>query len=373
MDQAGRRQTAVDGDYMGQALELAKRGTGFVSPNPLVGCVIVQDGEIVGRGYHQRFGGPHAEVVALRQAGARARGAVLYVNLEPCCHTGKTPPCVEAILQAGVGRAVVAMRDPCPLVDGGGLQRLQEAGVPLLLGVCEAEARQLNEVFVKYSRTRQPFVTLKSAITLDGKIATRTGASRWITGELARREVHRLRHATDAILVGIGTVLHDDPRLTTRLPQGQGVNPLRVIVDSRLRLPLHTQVARVSVLCRTLVATTDRAPVEPQLQLQKRGVEIVRLPAYDDGCVDLGALFQHLGGRGIASILVEGGARLGAALFRHRLIDKVVFFVAPKFIGGDGLSVLGACGVATMEQAIALRAVTGQMIGDDFMLQAYVV
>ena len=320
--------STADAEYMHQTLELARQGTGFVSPNPLVGCLIVRDGHIVGRGHHQRFGGPHAEVHALREAGAKARGAALYVNLEPCCHTGKTPPCVEAILQAGVGRVVVAMRDPNPLVDGGGLQRLLESGVPLTLGVCEAEARQLNEVFAKYSRTGQPFVTLKSALTLDGKIATRTGASQWITGELARREVHHLRHATDAIMVGIGTVFHDDPQLTTRLPHQPGVNPLRVIVDSRLRVPLHTQVAQVSGDCHTLVATTAHAPADQERQLQERGVEIVRLPAYDDGRVDLGALLQHLGRRGTASVLVEGGATLSAALLRRRLIDKVVFFIA---------------------------------------------
>jgi diaminohydroxyphosphoribosylaminopyrimidine deaminase/5-amino-6-(5-phosphoribosylamino)uracil reductase len=366
-------ETATDVAYMRQALELAQSGIGLVSPNPLVGCVIVKDGRIVGRGYHQRFGGPHAEVYALQEAGERARGAVLYVNLEPCCHTGKTPPCVEAVLRAGLGRVVVALCDPNPLVAGAGVVQLQQAGIAVTLGVCEAEARRLNEAFLHYIRTRHPFVTLKGAITLDGKIATRTGASRWITGALARQEGHTLRHAADAILVGLGTVRQDDPLLTTRLPSGSGVNPLRIVVDSGLRLPLSSQVARVGAECRTLVATTQSAPVQRQQQLEAQGVEILRFPAYDDGRVDLAALFQTLGQRGIASVLVEGGATLSAALLRHRLVHKIVLFVAPKIIGGDGIDVVGACGVETMEQAVMLDGMTSRFVGDDLMLEAYLV
>jgi diaminohydroxyphosphoribosylaminopyrimidine deaminase/5-amino-6-(5-phosphoribosylamino)uracil reductase len=362
--------SATDVTYMQQVLRLAHEGAGYVSPNPLVGCVIVKDGQVVGQGYHQRFGGPHAEVYALQEAGLQAQGAVLYVNLEPCCHTGKTPPCVEAIVRAGIGRVVAALRDPNPLVAGGGLARLQTAGIPVTLGVCEAEARELNEAFLKYVTRQRPFVTLKCAITLDGKIATRTGASRWITGAAAREEVHRLRHAADAILVGIGTVLLDDPLLTTRLPDRHGVNPLRIIVDSTLRLPLQARVADVTE-CRTLVATTTRGAGAQRQQLQAQGLEIVTLPAYDDGRVDLKALLQYLGTRGIASVLVEGGATLSAALLQRRLVDKVLFFIAPKIIGGDGISVVGACGVESMEQVIRLQSLTGQGIGEDMLLQAY--
>jgi diaminohydroxyphosphoribosylaminopyrimidine deaminase/5-amino-6-(5-phosphoribosylamino)uracil reductase len=364
-------QIMADVMYMQQALQLATGGRGFVSPNPLVGCVIVKHDQVVGQGYHQRFGGPHAEIHALQAAGSCARGATLYVTLEPCCHHGKTPPCSEAILEAGIGRVVVALRDPNPLVAGGGVTRLREAGIPVTLGVCEEEARQLNEAFLKHVTTRCPFVTLKSAITLDGKIATSTGASRWITGTQARVAVHRLRHATDAIMVGIGTVFQDDPLLTTRLPDQPGVNPLRVIVDSTLRVPLQAQVLDVAADRRTLVATTVRADGARQQQLQERGVEIVCLPAYDDGCVHLEALLQHLGAHGIASVLVEGGATLSAALLRHGLIDKVLLFVAPKIIGGDGVDVIGPCGVETMEQAFRLQAVTWQGLGEDVMLQAY--
>ena len=364
------QQTVTDAVYMQRALALARHGIGFVSPNPLVGCVIVQAGRIVGEGYHHRFGGPHAEVHALRQAGLQAQGAVMYVTLEPCCHVGKTPPCVEAVLAAGIRRVVVAVSDPNPLVAGGGLERLRTARVEVTLGVCEAEARQLNEAFFHFVRTRRPFITLKCAMTLDGKIATRTGASRWITGAAAREEAHRMRHATDALLVGLGTVMQDDPLLTTRLPQGDGVNPLRIVVDSCLRLPLTAQLTVVAPDCRTLVATTERAPASKQRQLEDLGIEILRLPAYD-GQVDVDALFRILGTREIASVLVEGGAALSATLLRRRLVDKMVIFIAPKIIGGDGISVIAACGVETMAHAIPLRDITSWPVGDDLMLTAY--
>jgi diaminohydroxyphosphoribosylaminopyrimidine deaminase/5-amino-6-(5-phosphoribosylamino)uracil reductase len=365
--------TTVDTIYMQQALTLAGEGAGFVSPNPLVGCVIVKDGQVIGRGYHQRYGGPHAEVHALQEAGAQAHGAVLYVNLEPCCHTGKTPPCVEAVRRAGIGRVVAALRDPNPLVAGGGVAQLQQAGIPVTLGVCEAEARELNEAFIKHVTTGRPFVTLKCAMSLDGKIATRTGASQWITSPLAREAVHRLRHATDALLVGIGTVLQDDPLLTARLSDRRGVNPLRVIVDSTLRLPAQARVATVTSDCQTLVATTSRAAQERRQRLGDQGLEIVVLPAYDDGQVDLEALLQYLGERKITSVLVEGGATLNATLLRRRLIDKVLFFIAPKIIGGDGLSVVGTCGVERMEQVMQLRDSRGRSIGEDFLIQAYLL
>ena len=375
--------TDADRRHMRSALELAAGGTGWVSPNPLVGCVIVNNGEVVGRGYHQRFGGPHAEVNALREAGDRARGAVLYVTLEPCCHTGKTPPCVDAILQARLSRVVAAMRDPNPRVDGGGLARLENAGIEVAVGVCETEARRLNEAFVKHITTRRPFVTSKSAITLDGKIATRSGASRWITGEAARAAGHQLRHANDAILVGIGTVLQDDPQLTTRLflppPPGRGpgggpqrgANLLRIVVDSTLRLSPGAQVADVAAERRTLIVTTEQAEAAKMKTLEARGVEVIRLPACGAGRVNLDALCAVLGQRGIASVLVEGGAVLTAALLRQRLIDKMVFFVAPKIIGGDGVSAFGPCGIDTMEQALSLRELTSRQVGDDLMLEAY--
>jgi len=362
---------ASDIRYMQRALAVAEGGIGFVSPNPVVGCVIVKDGRIVGEGYHERYGGPHAEANALRIAGSEARGATLYVTLEPCCHTGKTPPCVDAVLQAGVGRVVMAVRDPNPKVAGGGLARLRAAGIDVTLGICEAEARRLNEAFLHYIQTQRPFVTLKCAVTLDGKIATRTGASRWITGEAAREQVHRMRHAADALLVGSGTALQDDPLLTTRLPNGGGVNPLRIVVDSMLRLSLSSQLATVRPDCRTLVATSERAPVEKQRQLEKQGVEILRLSSYADGRVDIEALLAVLGTRGVADLLVEGGATLNATLLQRRLVDKVVVFIAPKIIGGDGIHVVAAFGVDTMADALQLYGMTSQSVGEDVMLEAY--
>jgi diaminohydroxyphosphoribosylaminopyrimidine deaminase/5-amino-6-(5-phosphoribosylamino)uracil reductase len=363
--------TDADVRHMRNALELAVGGAGWVSPNPLVGCLIVREGKVVGRGYHQRFGGPHAEIHALREAGDQAQGAALYVTLEPCCHTGKTPPCADAVLESQVERVIVAMRDPNPRVDGGGLSRLENAGIEVTVGVCEAEARQLNEVFIKHITTRQPFVTSKSAITLDGKIATRSGSSRWITGEAARAVGHQLRHASDAIVVGIGTASQDDPELTTRIPGQTGSNPLRVVVDSTLRLSPGARVADVAEDRRTLVATTDQAAGTRAQALRERGVEVIGLPARSDGRVDLSTLCNVLGERGIASLLVEGGATLTTALLEQRLVDKMVFFVAPKIIGGDGVSVFGPCGVDSMEQALPLRDLTSRSVGSDVMLEAY--
>ena len=366
-----KMDTDTDIQHMRNALDLASGGAGWVSPNPLVGCVLVRQGEIVGRGYHQRFGGPHAEIHALRDAGDQARGAALYVTLEPCCHTGKTPPCTDAILESQVERVIVAMRDPNPRVDGGGLSRLEKAGVRVTVGVCESAARRLNEAFIKHITTRQPFVTGKSAITLDGKIATRSGSSRWITGETARAVGHQMRHASDAIMVGIGTASQDDPQLTTRIPGQLVSNPLRVVVDSNLRLSPGARVADVAEDRRTLVATTEQAPVTRAQALQERGVEVIRLPAQSDGRVDLGKLCKALGERDIASLLVEGGAALTTALLEQHLIDKMVFFVAPKIIGGDGVNVFGPCGVDSMEQALPMRELTSRSVGNDVMLEAY--
>ncbi len=362
---------ASDVRYMQRALTIAAGGVGYVSPNPLVGCVIVKDDSVVGEGYYERYGGPHAEANALRVAGSEARGATLYVTLEPCCHTGKTPPCADAVLQAGVGRVVIAVGDPNPKVAGGGLARLRAAGIEVTLGVCEAEARRLNEAFLHHIQTQRPFVTLKCAITLDGKIATRTGASRWITGAPAREQVHRMRHAADGLLVGSGTALQDDPQLTTRLPGGGGVNPLRIVVDSMLRLPVSSQLAVVAPDCRTLVATSERASVEKQRQLENQGVEILRLPSYADGRVDMEALLVALGARGVADLLVEGGATLSATLLQRQLANKIVVFVAPKIIGGDGIDVVAALGVDTMADAFLWHGMTSQNVGEDVMLEAY--
>ena len=306
----------ADKGHMRHALELAAGGSGWVSPNPMVGCVIVREDQVVGSGYHQRFGGPHAEVHALREAGGRARGATLYVTLEPCCHTGKTPPCVDAILASRVERVVVSMRDPNPRVDGGGLSRLAQAGIDVTVGVCAGEARRLNESFIKHVTTRRPFVISKSAITLDGKIATCKGSSRWITGEAARAVGHELRHASDAIAVGIGTASHDDPLLTTRIPGRLGSNPLRVVVDSALRLSPRARLADVAEDRRTLVATTAHPSDAKAQALRARGVDVIRLPSQSDGRVDPGGAVQGSWGAGHRQPACRRGRRTDNGLAR---------------------------------------------------------
>lgn len=357
--------------FMRRALTLAKRG--FTAPNPMVGAVLVKDGRIVGEGYHRRAGMPHAEVEALRQAGETARGATLYVTLEPCSHWGRTPPCADAIIEAGVRCVYAAMQDPNPLVSGNGFARLREAGVEVHVGTLEEQARQLNEIFVKYHTTGMPFVTVKAAMSLDGKIATCTGNSKWITEEPARRLAHRLRARHDAVMVGIGTVLQDDPLLTVRLPRlKEPPRRLRIVVDSRLRCPEEAQVLRVEE-APTLVATTDAAPPDKVARLRERGVEVEILPTGEGG-VDLCALLRALAARGVTGVLCEGGGTLIASLFAQRLVDKVVFFYAPRILGGrDAPTAVEGAGFSRMEESLRLDRVYWRKVGRDLMVQAYPV
>ncbi|HEY8416959.1 MAG TPA: bifunctional diaminohydroxyphosphoribosylaminopyrimidine deaminase/5-amino-6-(5-phosphoribosylamino)uracil reductase RibD [Limnochordales bacterium] len=351
------------------ALTLAAQGLGTVDPNPLVGAVVVRDGRIVGMGYHQRPGEPHAEIHALRAAGPLAQGATLYVNLEPCAHHGRTPPCTEAIIAAGIRRVVAAIEDPDPRVQGRGFARLRAAGVDVTVGVRAEEARRLNEVFLKYAATGRPFVLLKAAISLDGRIATRTGASRWITGPEARAVVHRLRAAYPAIMVGIGTALADDPELTARTDPPAARQPLRVVVDSRARLPLDARMLRAPG--RTLVATTGAAPGARLAELERAGAEVVRLP-HQAGRVDLEALLEELGRRGISGVLLEGGATLNGAMLEQRLVDKVMFFIAPTLIGGrDAPGAIGGIGAAELSDAPRLVDVHWEACGADLCITGY--
>lgn len=368
----GWGQMDADERYMWLVMDLAAKGLGEVSPNPLVGAVLVKEGEIIATGYHQRCGGPHAEVMALEAAGAAARGATLYVNLEPCSHTGRTPPCVERIIAAGVSKVVVAMQDPNPLVDGRGVARLRDAGIKVKTGVLQGKAARLNEVFLHYIVTGRPFVTMKAAMTLDGKIATRTGASRWISGERSREFGHRLRHQNDAIMAGIGTVLADNPRLTSRQP-AEGRTPLRVIVDSRARTPLDACVVTGNY-GRTLLAVTEEAPAERLAQLQEKGVEILRLPAGDAGRVPLSGLLDELGRREISSVLVEGGSTLNYALMAEDLVDKVCFFIAPLIFGGAAApSPVGGAGVEAVGDAWHVRDVEISRCENDLLVTGYIV
>ena len=360
-----------DGFFMARALELARLGLGRTSPNPVVGAVIVKDGEIVGEGYHQRAGNPHAEVHALNQAGEKARGATLYVTLEPCSHFGRTPPCADAVIRAGLSRAVVAMVDPNPLVAGNGIARLKEAGIQVKVGVLEKEARKLNEVFIKFITTGMPFVVMKTAMTLDGKIAAHTGDSRWVTGPEARGVVHQLRDRYDALLVGIGTVMADDPLLTTRLPDGNGRDPVRVVVDSRLRIPVAARVLHLSSTAPTVIACTEQADPVKRAELEKMGVEVVVAPE-QGGMVDLEWLLQELARRGLTGVLVEGGSRINASLLARGLIDKVMFFIAPKLIGGESApGPVGGEGVARMTEAVPLERVKVKSVGVDILVTGY--
>ncbi len=338
----------------------------------MVGAVLVRDGEVVGEGYHQRAGTPHAEVHALRAAGERARGATLYVNLEPCAHYGRTPPCVEALIAAGVAEVHIAMLDPNPLVNGKGRARLEAAGIRTVLGECAEEAAELNEAFVTWVMRGRPFVIAKYAASLDGKIATRTGDSRWITGEQARLRVHEWRDAVDAVAVGANTVLLDDPLLTTRLPDREVRHPLRIVVDSRGRVPLSARCFDPALPGRTVVAATAAFPAEKRAALAERGIEVLILPADGEGLVHLGALLAELGRREVTSLLVEGGGTLLGAFFRARLVDRVLAFLAPIVIGGrDAPGPVEGEGVERLSEAPRLERVRVERLGEDILLSGY--
>ena len=335
--QKSREAKVADERFMQLALSLGRRGLGRTWPNPAVGAVVVKDGVIVGRGWTQAGGRPHAEPEALRRAGEAARGATLYVTLEPCSHHGKTPPCVEALLAAGIGRAVIAMEDPDPRVSGRGIARLQVAGVEVVLGMGAGEARDLNAGYLLRLAEGRPLVTLKLAMTLDGRIATRTGESRWITGEPARARAHLLRAQHDAVMVGSGTVLADDPLLNVRLPGLERHSPLRLVLDGRMRLPLTSALVVGARQTPTWLVTLEGGDRRRRRAFQDSGVEVIEVAAGEEGAIDLKSMLQHLAERGLTRILAEGGARLAAALLREHLADRLAIFRAPSIIGGDGL------------------------------------
>jgi len=362
--------STIDQKYMRMALQLAEKARGRTSPNPMVGAVVVKNDKVISRGYHRRAGEPHAEAIALKQAGKAAKGATLYVTLEPCSHTNKrTPPCTPLVLQSGVKRVVVAMIDPNPHVSGGGIKTMKKAGIQVITGVLEKEARKLNEAFIKYITTGVPFVTLKIAQTLDGKIATASGESKWITGEKARLEGHRLRNNNDAILVGMNTVLKDDPSLTARIPGGR--DPIRVIVDTKLRTPLKAKIITQKSSAKTYIATLDTMPKDKLVKLLDAGVEIL-LSKGSKGRVDLKNLMKMLGGFGITSVLIEGGAEVHASALKSGVVDKVVMFIAPTLMTGkDSLCSIGGVSPAKLSQAVKLRHMTTRIVGEDLMIEGY--
>jgi diaminohydroxyphosphoribosylaminopyrimidine deaminase/5-amino-6-(5-phosphoribosylamino)uracil reductase len=338
----------------------------------LVGAVAVQGGAVVGKGYHERAGGPHAEVHALAAAGDLARGGTLYVTLEPCNHVGRTPPCTEAIIRSGVARVVVGCRDPNPHVTGKGVETLCSRGLNVEVGVEEERCRRLNDAFIKYVTTGFPLVVAKAAASLDGKIASSTGDSRWITNERSRRFVHRLRWALDSVLVGVGTVLADDPQLTPRISGRRGKKPLRVILDTNLRTPLESQVVRSAAEAPTLIATGPQPDRRRVGRFQERGVEVLPLPL-EEGRVSPSGLLRELGSRQITSLLVEGGAEVHGSFFRAGLVDKVYFFYAPKIIGGkDTVPLVGGRGAAGVGDSLALSRVRVRRFDGDIMVEAYV-
>ena len=356
---------------MARAIELAARARGRTSPNPMVGAVLVRENAIIGEGFHARAGDPHAESIALAQAGPEARGADLYVNLEPCSHHGRTPPCADAIVHAGVARVFAAMRDPNPRVDGRGIARLQAAGVKVKVGLLGAEAVRLNEIYCKNMTTGLPQVTLKIGMSLDGKTATRTGDARWITCEESRLRVHRLRDAVDAVLVGIGTILADDPDLTTRLAGAECRHPDRVVIDSHLRIPNRARVLAHRNRGRTILIAGPHAAESRVRELRELGAEVIVVEG-GDRRVDLKLVAQRLFALGITSVLIEGGSEIAASSLEAGIVDKLVFFIAPLLIGGrEAPPVVGGRGVGPLAQALRLRDVRWEAVGDDMMVEGY--
>ena len=359
---------------MKRALSLAGKGKGTVNPNPLVGAVIVNHGHIVGQGYHRKPGEPHAEILALHRAGPKARGGVLYVTLEPCVHTRKrTPPCLPLLLQSGLKRVCVAMIDPNPQVHGRGVQALTRAGMEVTTGVCESEAQRLNEAYIHWITQGRPKVTLKAAMTLDGKIATPNGQARWITGVAARQDVQNVRTRVDAILVGVGTILKDNPSLSARGTQPEsskrmGRQPVRVILDSRLRTPLSSNVVRWAVEQATIVCTTSGASKSTIQQFRQRGVEVWVLPGASGG-VSLRACLRKMGQEGLLSVLIDGGSTVNATAVREGVVDHVRLYLAPKLLGGqDAKSVIGGLSPKNLSRAHTLEDVKVRRLGPDFLI-----
>lgn len=363
---------ARDALYMQLAIELSKKGRGFVNPNPLVGAVIVRENSVIGRGWHEYFGGPHAEVNAIRDAQGKTEGATIYVTLEPCSHYGKTPPCSLAIIQNKFARVVVGSVDPNPLVAGKGIAMIREAGIEVQSGILEKEVQKLNEVFFKFIREQRPFVVVKTAMSLDGKIATATGDSRWISGQASRKLVHQLRNQYTAVMVGINTVLKDDPMLNVRDVEGKVKNPVRIVVDSNARIPLESKLLNTPEIAETIVAVTDQAPASKIEALMDKVATVMICPKKEDR-VDLSFLMKELAARDIDSILLEGGGTLNFEALRQGIVDKVVAFVAPKILGGtEALTSVEGTGFAALPDAVQIENLTGEPSGEDIMLTGYV-
>jgi diaminohydroxyphosphoribosylaminopyrimidine deaminase/5-amino-6-(5-phosphoribosylamino)uracil reductase len=356
---------------MRRAIELAQEGVGYTSPNPLVGAVIVKNGRIIGEGYHKLYGGPHAEINAFKNAIEDVEGATMYVTLEPCSHYGKTPPCANTIVEKKISKVVIGMMDPNPIVAGRGIKILEKNGIEVITGILEGEVRKLNEIFIKYITTKLPFCILKTAMTLDGKIATSTGDSMWITNEGSRNYVHKIRHRVSGIMVGIGTILADNPKLTTRLDNKEGKDPIRIIVDTTAKIPLDSNVLNTNSKARTIIVTTENADDEKLEAIKAKGAEIIITPLRNNK-VDLSFLMQRLAESGIDSILIEGGSTLNYSALEEGIIDKVISFIAPKIIGGnDAKTPVGGEGIKYVKDAILLENIQVSRFNEDIMIEGY--
>jgi diaminohydroxyphosphoribosylaminopyrimidine deaminase/5-amino-6-(5-phosphoribosylamino)uracil reductase len=365
---ADSRQSDRERYYLRMACRLARKAAGRTSPNPIVGAVLVRRGRIVGTGYHKIAGGDHAEIIALKQAGAKAKGATLYITLEPCSHHGCTPPCAEALVRSGIKEVIAGMSDPNPLVAGRGFKILRRAGIKVQIGVCATECRTLLEAFSKFITRRVPFVTLKLAATLDGKIAAVSGDSQWISGAESRALVHRWRNEMDAVLVGAATVRADDSQLTCRITGGR--DPYRVVLDSRLRIPLASKLLRQKNPHKTIITTTAKAPAAKVRAIEALGAQVWRLPARDHR-VAWQPLLKKLAAHGIVSLLIEGGAAVAASALKQKIVDKIEFFYAPKIIGGDGRVMIDGLAIGTMARAIQLKRFDVRKLGNDFLITGY--
>lgn len=358
--------------YIGMALALARKGFGSTSPNPMVGAVLVKGKEVVGRGYHKKAGHAHAEIVAINDAQGEARGSTLYINLEPCVHQGKTPPCTDAIIQAGIKRVVVSMVDPNPKVNGRGIEALRKAGIEVKVGVLDEEARRLNEAFVVYMEKKRPFFIMKAAVSLDGKIATKTCDSKWISNEESRKYANRLRSVMDGILIGINTVITDNPLLVPKVMRPKKY-PTRIILDSKLRIPLACDISKTSGKYKTLVFTSEDSRADREAKLVSLGIEVVRVPNDGNGRTSLKHVCQELYRRGIVSLFVEGGGEVHSALLKEDLVDKVVLFYAPIIIGGkSALNLVGGKGIDFLKDAYRIDIETIKRFKEDICIEGYV-
>lgn len=359
----------LDEKFMRRAIELAVKGVGKVNPNPLVGAVIVKNNRIIGEGYHEFYGGAHAEINAIKNAIESIVGAVIYVTLEPCHHYGKTPPCVDEIIKNKFSKVVIGQVDPNPLVAGKSIKKLKEHGIEVQTGILEEDCKRLNEVFNKYILTNKPYVVLKVAMSLDGKIATSTGESMWITGEKAREHGHELRNKLSSIMVGVNTVIKDNPSLTCRLHHGR--NPTRIIVDSNLRIPLDAKVLEIKEDSKCLIATTEKAVKEKFEVLRDKGADILILPE-KNGRVDIRILIEELGKLKIDSILLEGGGTLNYSFLEEKLVDKVDFYVSPKIIGGEkSKTPVEGLGISSLKEAFKISNVSTEFLGEDILIEGY--